>query len=153
MQESSNGCASGGALAEAVYFGLMEVVERDAFLIAWYAKAELPEIDPYTSGVPATVHMVERLAMYGYRARFFDTRITFPIPVVTAVAERIDGGTRRAVLRGRRELGPGGGARCRAVRDRHRRGQPAHAARCATRPGCARWPRTSTRCRCCTTTR
>ena len=28
--------------------------------------------------------MVDRLAMYGYRARFFDTRITFPVPVVTA---------------------------------------------------------------------
>jgi ribosomal protein S12 methylthiotransferase accessory factor len=93
VQESSNGRASGGALAEAVYFGLMEVIERDAFLLAWYGKARLPEIDPYTSEVPATRHMVDRLAMYGYRARFFDTRITFPVPVVTAVAERIDGGT------------------------------------------------------------
>ncbi len=92
VQESSNGRASGGALSEAVYFGLMEAVERDAFLIAWYGKAALPEIDPYTSRVPGTVHMVDKLAMYGYRARFFDTRISFPIPVVTAVAERIDGG-------------------------------------------------------------
>ena len=93
VQESSSGRASGGALAEAVYFGLMEVVERDAFLIAWYGGAALPEIDPYTSEVAATRHMVDRLAMYGYRARFFDTRITFPVPVVTAVAERVDGGT------------------------------------------------------------
>lgn len=92
VQESSNGRASGGALAEAVYFGLMEVIERDAFLIAWYGGARLPEIDPGTSEVAATRHMVDKLAMYGYRARFFDTRITFPVPVVTAVAERIDGG-------------------------------------------------------------
>ncbi|MFE3741735.1 TOMM precursor leader peptide-binding protein [Streptomyces sp. NPDC059134] len=95
VQESSNGCASGGCLEEAVYFGLMEVIERDAFLLAWYGQQPLPEIDPATSARPATRHMVDRLAMYGYRARFFDTRITFPVPVVTAVAERFDGGPGR----------------------------------------------------------
>ncbi|MEV6006347.1 TOMM precursor leader peptide-binding protein [Streptomyces sp. NPDC051976] len=95
VQESSNGCASGGSLAEAVYFGLMEVVERDAFLLAWYGRAPLPEIDASGSGRPETRAMIDRLAMYGYRARFFDTRVTFPIPVVTAVAERVDGGLGR----------------------------------------------------------
>ncbi|MFI5638818.1 TOMM precursor leader peptide-binding protein [Streptomyces goshikiensis] len=95
VQESSNGCASGGSAAEAVYFALMEVVERDAFLLTWYGRQPLPEIDPASSSRPATRAMVDRLAMYGYRARFFDTRITFPIPVVTAVAERFDGGIGR----------------------------------------------------------
>ncbi|MFE3162472.1 TOMM precursor leader peptide-binding protein [Streptomyces sp. NPDC059224] len=92
VQESSNGCASGGSLTEAVYHGLMETVERDAFLLAWFGRARLPEIDPASSTRPETRAMVDRLAMYGYRARFFDTRITFPVPVVTAVAERVDGG-------------------------------------------------------------
>ncbi|MFD9130375.1 TOMM precursor leader peptide-binding protein, partial [Kitasatospora sp. NPDC059571] len=92
VQESSNGCASGGCLEEAVLFGLLEAVERDAFLISWYGRVPLPEIDPATSRRPATRHLVDRLAMYGYRARFFDTRITFPVPVVTAVAQRTDGG-------------------------------------------------------------
>ncbi|MFE2493494.1 TOMM precursor leader peptide-binding protein [Streptomyces scopuliridis] len=95
VQESSNGCASGGCLEEAIYFGLMEVIERDAFLLAWYGQQPLPEIDPATSTRASTRHMVDRLAMYGYRARFFDTRITFPVPVVTAVAERFDGGPGR----------------------------------------------------------
>ncbi|MEV0965945.1 TOMM precursor leader peptide-binding protein [Streptomyces sp. NPDC049910] len=95
VQESSNGCASGGCLEEAVYFGLMEVVERDAFLLAWYGRARLPELDPRTSTRPATRHMVERLEMYGYEARFFDTRISFPVPVVTGVAVRHDGGPGR----------------------------------------------------------
>ncbi|MFJ8007742.1 TOMM precursor leader peptide-binding protein [Streptomyces fagopyri] len=92
VQESSNGCASGGSLAEAVYHGLMETIERDAFLLAWFGRARLPEVDPSSSVRPATRAMVDRLAMYGYRARFFDTRVTFPVPVVTAVAERVDGG-------------------------------------------------------------
>ncbi|MFD5510849.1 TOMM precursor leader peptide-binding protein [Streptomyces sp. NPDC127051] len=95
VQESSNGCATGGSLAEAVYFGLMEVIERDAFLLAWYGRQPLPEIDPATSSRTSTRMMVDRLALYGYRARFFDTRITFPVPVVTAVAERFDGGPGR----------------------------------------------------------
>ncbi|MFG2330886.1 TOMM precursor leader peptide-binding protein [Streptomyces sp. NPDC048604] len=95
VQESSNGCASGGSLEEAVLGGLMEVLERDAFLLAWHGMQPLPEIDPATSADPLTRVMVERMAMYGYRARFFDTRITFPVPVVTAVAERFDGGPAR----------------------------------------------------------
>ncbi|MGK4579046.1 TOMM precursor leader peptide-binding protein [Kitasatospora sp. HPMI-4] len=95
VQESSNGCASGGCLEEAVYFGLMEAIERDAFLLAWYGRLALPELDAGTSTRPQTRAMVDRLEMYGYRARFFDTRIGFPVPVVTAVAERIDGGLGR----------------------------------------------------------
>jgi ribosomal protein S12 methylthiotransferase accessory factor len=93
VQESSNGCAAGGSLAEAAYFGLMEVVERDAFLIAWYGRAALPEIDPTIGADTRTRALVDRLGMYGYRARFFDARISFPIPVVVAVAQRVGPGT------------------------------------------------------------
>ncbi|MER5638911.1 TOMM precursor leader peptide-binding protein [Kitasatospora sp. NPDC002227] len=95
VQESSNGCASGGSLEEAVYFGLMEAIERDAFLLAWYGRLALPELDARASTRPETRSLVDRLEMYGYRARFFDTRVSFPVPVVTAVAERIDGGLGR----------------------------------------------------------
>ncbi|MGW0775975.1 TOMM precursor leader peptide-binding protein [Streptomyces sp. NPDC002835] len=95
VQESSNGCASGGSLEEAVLSGLMEVLERDAFLLAWHGMQPLREIDPSTSTDPRTRFMTDRMAMYGYRARFFDTRITFPVPVVTGVAERFDKGPAR----------------------------------------------------------
>lgn len=91
VQESSNGCASGGSPVEAAYFGLMEIVERDAFMLMWFNRADLPEIDPRTSASAATRTMVDRLSMYGYTARFFDARITFPIPVVVGVAVRSDG--------------------------------------------------------------
>lgn len=92
VQSTSSGCATGGCLEEAVYHGLMEEVERDAFLVAWYAGLSLPEIDVRTSTRPETRTMVERLAMYGYDARFFDTRVGFGIPVVTGVAVRRDRG-------------------------------------------------------------
>ena len=93
VQESSNGCASGGCLTEAILFGLLEVVERDAFLLSWYGKAALPEIDPASVTRRGSRALVDRLAMIGYTARFFDTRLTFDVPVVTAVAVRTDGGT------------------------------------------------------------
>ncbi|WP_425582526.1 TOMM precursor leader peptide-binding protein [Streptomyces synnematoformans] len=95
VQESSNGCATGGSAAEAVYYGLMEVVERDAFLLAWYGQQPLTELDPASATRPATRQMVARLEMYGYRARFFDAALTFPVPVITGVAERYDGGPGR----------------------------------------------------------
>ncbi|HST67804.1 MAG TPA: TOMM precursor leader peptide-binding protein, partial [Mycobacteriales bacterium] len=92
VQESSNGCASGGCLTEAVLFGLMEVVERDAFLLTWYGGQPVPEIDVGTIRWPATRALIDRLALIGYTARFFDCRVSFPVPVVTAVAVRTDGG-------------------------------------------------------------
>lgn len=91
VQECSNGCASGGSLVEAIYHGLMELVERDAFLLTWYGQVGLPEIDPQTSRRPQTRQLVDRLALCGYRARFFDARVTFPIPIVVAAAVRMDG--------------------------------------------------------------
>lgn len=106
VQENSSGCASGGNLVEAIYHGLMEAIERDAFMLAWYGRRSLPEIDPDTSGRLQTRLMVDRLAMYGYRARFFDTSGTFDIPVVTAVAERIDGGFGTLAFGGGASLDP-----------------------------------------------
>ncbi|ACU73071.1 protein of unknown function DUF181 [Catenulispora acidiphila DSM 44928] len=88
VQQCSNGCASGGSVAEAVLSGLLELIERDAFLLTWFGRQSLPELDPRTSEHAETRHLVERLAMYGYEARFFDTRLAFPVPVITAVAVR-----------------------------------------------------------------
>lgn len=95
VQESSSGCATGASEVEAIWFGLLEVIERDAFLLGWYNGRPLPEIDVASSARLSTRAGVERLALHGYRARFFDARVTFPVPVVIGVAERIDGGMGR----------------------------------------------------------
>jgi ribosomal protein S12 methylthiotransferase accessory factor len=106
VQECSNGCASGGSLIEASYFGLMELIERDAFLLSWYGGVPLPEIDPHSVADPAVRQMVDRLDMYGYRARFFDGRMTFSIPVVVGVAVRKDGGIGTLCFGGGASLDP-----------------------------------------------
>lgn len=46
VQEGSNGCALGGSLEEAIFHGILEVVERDAFLMTWYAQLPVPRLDP-----------------------------------------------------------------------------------------------------------
>ena len=37
VYETSNGCALGGSLEEAIFHAILEVVERDSFLLTWYA--------------------------------------------------------------------------------------------------------------------
>lgn len=95
VQESSSGCATGGSLAEATLCGLLEVIERDAFVLGWYAGRALPELDPETVVRQESRATVDRLRMQGYRARLFDARVTFDVPVVIAAAERLDGGLGR----------------------------------------------------------
>ncbi|MEU9320903.1 TOMM precursor leader peptide-binding protein [Streptomyces sp. NPDC048295] len=90
--ECSNGCAIGGCLEEAVLGGLLELVERDAFLNAWYGNARLTEIDLRTVGSRTAAVMAERASLQGYDVHALDNRIDLAVPVVTAVAVRRDGG-------------------------------------------------------------
>jgi ribosomal protein S12 methylthiotransferase accessory factor len=48
--EVSNGCALGATLDEAVIHGLLELVERDSFLLTWYRRLALPEVS--TGDIP-----------------------------------------------------------------------------------------------------
>ncbi|MEU1279139.1 TOMM precursor leader peptide-binding protein [Streptomyces sp. NPDC005805] len=90
--ECSNGCATGGSLAEAILFGLLELIERDAFLLAWYGRARLTAIDLTGCRAPAVRSMIDRAALHGYDVHAFDTRMDLAVPVVTALAVRRDGG-------------------------------------------------------------
>ncbi|MFJ5927682.1 TOMM precursor leader peptide-binding protein [Kitasatospora sp. NPDC092948] len=90
--ECSNGCAIGSCLEEAILYGLLELVERDAFLLGWYGNAPLPEIDLTASTGPALRAMLDRAALLGYDVHAFDNRIDLAVPVVTALAVRRDGG-------------------------------------------------------------
>lgn len=90
--ECSNGCATGGSPEEAILFGLLELIERDAFLLTWYTRARLTEIDLASCRTPAIHDMVHRAALHGYDVHAFDTRMDLAVPVVSAVAVRRDGG-------------------------------------------------------------
>lgn len=92
VQECSNGCASGSSLTEAVLHGLLELLERDAFLLSWYTGEPLVGIDLDTVRSPLVGHMRGRVDLLGYDLRCFDIRMDLPVPAVGALAVRRDGG-------------------------------------------------------------
>lgn len=106
IDECSSGCASGSCLEEALLYGLLEVIERDAFLLGWYGNALLPliAVDP-SLGTEALL-LAERAGLLGYEIRLFDNRIDLDVPVVTALAVRRDGGEGRLVFASAAALDP-----------------------------------------------
>ncbi|MGP4102651.1 TOMM precursor leader peptide-binding protein [Nonomuraea sp. KM90] len=91
VMECSSGCASGVSIEEALLHGMLELIERDSFLLAWYGKAALPEIDP-ASCRRKSRFAIDRLRLCGYDVRLFDMRVDLSVPAVLAVAVRRDGG-------------------------------------------------------------
>ncbi len=86
--ESSNGCALGGSLEEAIFYGIMEVVERDSFLMTWYAQLPVPRFDPYSIDDQELQLMVDRFqAVTSYDLYLFNTTMENRIPSVWALAK------------------------------------------------------------------
>jgi len=88
VYETSNGCALGGSLEEAIFHGIMEVVERDSFLLTWYAKLPLPRLDPRSANDKELELMIDRLReVAGYDVYFYNSTMEHDIPSVWAVAK------------------------------------------------------------------
>ncbi|MQS16832.1 TOMM precursor leader peptide-binding protein [Streptomyces kaniharaensis] len=84
VYESSNGCGLGNSPQEAALYGLFEVAERDAFLMAWYAGTPLPRITPPADD-PEVAALVDRATLLGYRPTLLDATNDFGIPAVIAL--------------------------------------------------------------------
>jgi ribosomal protein S12 methylthiotransferase accessory factor len=82
--ESSNGCAIGGSYEEAALHGLLEVIERDAFLMAWYARTPLRALDPTCDRVIAL--LADQLDLLGFDLQVHDTTTDLGVPSVWTVA-------------------------------------------------------------------
>jgi ribosomal protein S12 methylthiotransferase accessory factor len=95
--EISNGCALGGCLEEAILYGLLEVVERDAFLTAWYARRPLPGIDLASARDPQVRMLAAHLEEETSRTvTVLDTTVEQGLPCVWAIAVDRTGDTGRA---------------------------------------------------------
>ncbi|RLK59475.1 TOMM precursor leader peptide-binding protein [Actinokineospora cianjurensis] len=108
---SSNGCAIGANLEEAALHGLLELVERDSALLAWYGGGPLPEIDPASCDDLQIRLTVEQVRLAGFDVRLFDARSDLAIPVVIAVAIRLDGGPGARTFASGADLDPVGAIR------------------------------------------
>ncbi len=91
IYECSNGCALGSCLEEAILYGLLEVAERDAFLMTWYAQLPAPRVDLDAAGdrrIPLLAEWIRR--RLGYDVLAFETTLEQGIPSywVMAVDQR-----------------------------------------------------------------
>lgn len=92
VYEISNGCALGSCLEEAILYGLLEAVERDAFLMTWYARLRLPRINlagAKDRSIPLQAAAIT--AETGYEVLVFDSTMEHGIPSGWAMAVRPDG--------------------------------------------------------------
>ena len=88
IYETSNGCALGGSLEEAIFHAIMEVVERDSFLLTWYARLSLPRLDLSSANDKELQLMVGRIReVAGYDLHFYNSTMEHGIPSVWAVAK------------------------------------------------------------------
>jgi ribosomal protein S12 methylthiotransferase accessory factor YcaO len=128
LSEISNGCALGGSMAEALLYGLLETVERDAFLMAWYGRLPVPRIDPGTARdrtIPLRVAAINEET--GYWVELYETTMKHGIPGARAMGKRQDGGPGRPRMRGPSRAGEGRAQRAERAR--------AAAGRAVRRPG------------------
>ncbi|SFI74893.1 MULTISPECIES: TOMM precursor leader peptide-binding protein [unclassified Bacillus (in: firmicutes)] len=88
VYETSNGCALGGSLEEAIFYGILEVIERDSFLLTWYAELPLPRLDLSSVNDQELQLMVERVhTVGGYDIHLFNSTMEHGIPSVWALAK------------------------------------------------------------------
>lgn len=87
VAETSNGCALGASREEAILHGLLEVAERDAFLLTWHARLPAPEIDLAAVRDRESLLIIERFQQVsGYRLRAYDITLAEGIPCVWVMA-------------------------------------------------------------------
>ncbi|MGW3465563.1 alpha/beta fold hydrolase, partial [Streptomyces olivaceoviridis] len=85
--EVSNGCALGGCLEEAALHGLVELAERDAFLLTWYARLPAPRVDLATVTDLRIAVLAERIRQdSGHRVLAFATTPEHGIPTAWVMA-------------------------------------------------------------------
>ncbi|WP_433125506.1 TOMM precursor leader peptide-binding protein [Micromonospora sp. CA-240977] len=87
VDEISNGCALGSCLEEAILFGLLEVAERDAFLLTWLARLPVPRVVLTSTSDPRTRMLVHRIEeTTGAEVTVFDTTVEQGVPCLWAMA-------------------------------------------------------------------
>ena len=85
VYESSNGCAVGGCLEEAILYGLLEVLERDAYLVNWYGRYLPVEISLQDVADETIRLSLARASAQGLIVRVFDIGAEMQLPIVLAL--------------------------------------------------------------------
>lgn len=108
VHSTTNACALGGSLEEAAVFAVLEAIERDAFLTAWYARRPCDPID-LDSVEHEGFQLLRRrfaLAFPDYSFHLFDATTDLRIPAVIGFAIRRRGNGPRVFASAASRLSP-----------------------------------------------
>lgn len=81
---TSSGCATGSSTAEAALFGLLELLERDAFVASWHGKIPAQRIEP--DSLPGLSPVLRRARLLGYAIETGLMPSPTGVPAAVAVA-------------------------------------------------------------------
>ena len=91
FHESSSGSALGGSYEEATLHSLLELGERDAFLLAWHCRKPLPRIALTQITDRECLLLIRQIEDQGYDVHLLAATADLGIPVVWVMALRPDG--------------------------------------------------------------
>lgn len=80
--QNSNGCALGSSATEAALFGALELIERDALLLAWYSRSTPPRFVAASIDSAPLRQLHALLELAGYSVCCFDITTEFALPAV-----------------------------------------------------------------------
>lgn len=87
IYETSNGCAIGCSMEEAILHGILELIERDSFLVTWYNKLKLPEITEQCLAFEGFHSLFLKSSLFTKaKIQIFDSTMEHGIPSVLAKA-------------------------------------------------------------------
>lgn len=81
----STGLSCGNSPVEALLSSLMEVIERDAFIITWYNRLPQPRINFAAQEFPLINYYIEQLTKANIDVHIFDITLDIPIPVYMVI--------------------------------------------------------------------
>lgn len=87
----TNGCASGNTIEEAIFYAILELVERDAVAIWWYNKIQYPGINTESLTDSILVDLIEVHRRQGRIFNLIDITSDLNIPVFVAVSSDSNG--------------------------------------------------------------
>lgn len=87
---TSNGCAAGSSLEDAILHGFLEAVERDSIAIWWYNRLSKPAFDLDSLGDPYIRALQRHYAALNREFWVLDLTSDLGIPVFAAVTRRLD---------------------------------------------------------------
>lgn len=91
LSDTSSGCATGGDFEEALLHALLELVERDHFMLSWYARCPLSRLDMGEITDLETLFLLDKIEAMDAKAHLFAMKFDMPVAAVIAVIENRSG--------------------------------------------------------------